>query len=111
MNNGVLHWHKKWLSHSWWNNFEPPAVSGGIIYYRIPYILDPMPFLTKEVMDDIEKVVNILFKRNSDFSHCVIEMSSIGNKGTTNEYVTACVCTTNKEFYKKYKSLNQVEVE
>ena len=109
--NGVLHWNKKWLSHSWWNDFDQPHTGGGNLYYRIPYTLEPKYFLTQKMLEDIEKIVERLFKRNPDFKDCHICMMVLGNKGTTTEYVTACVVTEDIEFYNKYKSVNRVGVE
>ena len=109
MNNGVLHWNKRQLSHSWWNDFDQPHTSGGNLYYRIPYSLDYYDsYITQEMIDDIEKIVDWLFKRNPDYIDCHISMMSLGNKGTTSEYVTACVVTEDREFYDKYKSPNRV---
>jgi hypothetical protein len=102
--NGVLHWNKKYLRHCWWNETSQPVGSGGNLYYEIPYTLEPMCSLTQEMLNDIEKIVERLFKRDPDFKDCYICMACMAvlhNKATTDEYVTAIVVTENRKLYEK----------
>ena len=97
--NGILYWNKRYINTSWWSSTN----YGGNLYYRIPYrrlhggILD---------MKHIKKIVTKLFKKNPDFCNCYIEMASVYNKGTTDEYVTAIVVTSDKMFYDKYTEID-----
>lgn len=104
--NGILHWNKRQLYHNWWNNSSvgPNLYNssvGGNLYYRIPYTLEPMHVLTQGMIDNIEKIVDRLFKRNPDYINCHISMVVLGNKATTSEYVTACVVTDDSKIYNK----------
>ena len=104
MSNGVLHWNKRQLHHFWWNDFDPPTESGGNLYYRIPYTLDNYgSYITKEMVDNIKKIVEKLFKRNPDFKNCDIDIGSVNNNiATSKEWLTAIVITNDKKIYDKY---------
>jgi len=95
--NGVLYWNRKWLALSFWNSEQ----SGGNLYFRIPYALNKNGILD---MKKLEEIVRTLFRKNSEFWNCYIELGDEINIAMTNDqFITAIVVTSDQNFYNKYK--------